>query len=107
MRKLILGDASSNSIHLILWRDLTNYDIKKGDVILIKKAKIGEFNGVKNISTYEDSIIEKNPQLYSSEVEKIKELEQHLYNYVYVKDVILDLIMNIMVNNIFILLILL
>ena len=79
MRKLILGDASSNSIHLILWRDLTNYDIKKGDVILIKKAKIGEFNGVKNISTYEDSIIEKNPQLYSSEVEKIKEyMKEHL-----------------------------
>ena len=79
MRKLIIGDATGNSINLILWRELTNYDIKRGDIILIKKAKIGEFNGVKNISTYEDSIIEKNPPLYSKEVERIKEfMKEHL-----------------------------
>lgn len=69
MKKLVVGDASGYNICCSLWRELSHLELMKGDIILIKKAKVGEFNNNRNLSTYDDSSIEKNPKEFKEEIE--------------------------------------
>ena len=56
MRKLVLADDSEFKIEFTLWREHADMDIKQGQVVSVKNAKVGDFNG-RNISTVDDTKI--------------------------------------------------
>ena len=70
LRKLIVCDDSEYKIELTLWRIHATINLEKNQFLVIKNAKIGEFNG-RNISSYDDTSILVNPQNYK-EVEELK-----------------------------------
>ena len=106
MKKIIIGDISKYKIELSLWRIHSSIDVKLFDVLLIKNVKVGEFNG-KNLSTFDETIIEINPSNSIKEVYEINDFMKHYkgdffeledlneykkykdnerYNIVYIKD---------------------
>ena len=77
MKKLIIGDISKYKIEFSLWRIHSSIEIKVSDILLIKNAKVGEFNG-KNLSTYDETIIQINP---SNSIKEVFELDNFIKNY--------------------------
>ena len=64
IKKLVVVDDSEYKVEFTLWKDLSNLDIKAGDIIFVKKAKVGEYSG-RNISASDDSQITINPTFKS------------------------------------------
>lgn len=76
IRKLMICDDSECKIELTLWRSLAEMDLEKDQFIIIKNAKVGEFNG-RNISSYDDTTIIINPQ----NLKEIQQLQVFLENF--------------------------
>jgi len=116
LKKITVGDISQYKIELSLWRSHSQWEIEKGDILLLNNVKVGEFKG-KNVSTFDETTIKKNPDLsyecvknldefvknkrynlenYFLELEnlneiraqKVKELEDMSFCTVYIKDVL-------------------
>ena len=64
IKKLVIVDDSEYKVDFTLWKNLAEIDIKIGDIILVKKAKVGEYNG-RNITASDDSVINVNPTFKS------------------------------------------
>jgi replication factor A1 len=62
IRKLVIADDSEFKIELTLWKQFTELDIKQGQVISIKSAKVGDFNG-RNLSSVDDTMILIDPMI--------------------------------------------
>ena len=77
MKKLIIGDISKYKIEFSLWRIHASIEVKVSDILLIKNAKVGEFNG-KNLSTYDETTIQINP---SNSIKEVFELDNFIKNY--------------------------
>ena len=77
MKKILIGDISKHKIEFSLWRIHSSINIKNSDILLIKNAKIGIFNG-KNLSTFDDTSIQINP---SNSIKEVSELENFIKNY--------------------------
>lgn len=70
LRKLIVCDDSECKVELTLWRTHAQIDLNRGQFLLIKNAKVGEFNG-RNFTSFDDTIIVVNPE-NSKEIEQLK-----------------------------------
>lgn len=62
IRKLIVFDLSNTKVELTLWKQHADLIVSIGDVLLLKKVKIGEYSG-RNISASDDSVISVNPSI--------------------------------------------
>jgi replication factor A1 len=62
IRKLVIADDSEYKIELTLWKQFTDLDIRQGQVISIKSAKVGDFNG-RNLSSVDDTMILIDPMI--------------------------------------------
>ena len=70
-RRIMLADKTG-SIRVTLWDDLTDIDIKVGDVIKIKRARARKWNNILELSSVPETKIEKLEN-YNGELPKIKE----------------------------------
>lgn len=61
IRKLVVADDTQYKVDFTLWKDHADTGINVGDVILVKKAKIGEYSG-RNMSASDDTQILINPK---------------------------------------------
>ncbi len=75
LRKLIVCDDSEFKVQLTLWRNHAEIPLEMGQFLLIKNAKVGEFNG-RNFSSYDDTKIIINPE-NSKETEQLKNFIQN------------------------------
>lgn len=73
IKKLVVADDSGFKVDFTLWKHHANTPVNVGDIILVKKAKIGEYSG-RNISASDDSVVQVNPYKRSLE-EKISILK--------------------------------
>ena len=76
MKKVIIGDTSHCKIELSLWRHHASVELKKGDVVLLKQVKIGDFNG-RNLSTFDETSVLVNP----TNVPEVNELMNYIKDY--------------------------
>ena len=82
MKKVIIGDTSQSKIELSLWRHHASVELKKGDIILLKQVKIGDFNG-RNLSTFDETSVLINPTNIpevSTLMNYIKTNSEHAYD---------------------------
>ena len=82
MKKVIIGDTSQSKIELSLWRHHASVELKKGDIILLKQVKIGDFNG-RNLSTFDETSVLINPTNIpevSTLMNYIKANSEHAYD---------------------------
>lgn len=77
MKKIIIGDTSKYKIEFSLWRIHASIEVKVSDTILIKNAKVGEFNG-RNLSTFDETSITINP---NNSIKEVKELNEFIQNF--------------------------
>lgn len=88
MKKVIIGDTSQSKIELSLWRHHASVELKKGDIILLKQVKIGDFNG-RNLSTFDETSVLINPTNIpevSTLMNYIKANGEYVYNEVFYFD---------------------
>lgn len=71
LRKLTVCDDSECKVELTLWRAHAQLPMQRGQYLLIKNAKVGEFNG-RNFSSYDDTSIIVNPENNCKEIEQLK-----------------------------------
>ena len=76
LKKITIGDISQYKIELSLWRMHSQWEVQKGDILLLHNVKVGEFKG-RNVSTFDDTSIKINP---SNSYECVKKLEEFLKN---------------------------
>ena len=62
LRRIRIGDVSGYKIEMTLWRAFADLEIQTNSILVVKAARIGEFNG-KNLGTVDSSNIQINPQL--------------------------------------------
>jgi replication factor A1 len=75
IRKLVVCDDSEHKIEFTLWKNHSETEISQGNIISIKNAKIGDFNG-KSLSTVDDTHLVINPDLNEA-----RELESYARNF--------------------------
>jgi ssDNA-binding replication factor A large subunit len=68
IKKILLGDSSGIKCPMTLWKKFTEIPIEKGNILLLKYIRVGEYNGI-CLTTIDDSNIIINP------TEKFKELD--------------------------------
>ena len=68
IKKILVGDSSGIKCHMTLWKKFTEIPIEKGNILLLKYIRVGEYNGI-CLTTIDDSNIIINP------TEKFKELD--------------------------------
>lgn len=61
MRQTIIMDKTGSKIELTLWRQYANINIQKENVLLLKKVKVGDFNG-RNLSSFNETSIIVGPK---------------------------------------------
>ena len=61
MRNCVIIDLSGGKVELTLWRQYAKMNIKKDDILLLKKVKVGDFGG-RNLSTVNETTILINPE---------------------------------------------
>jgi len=76
LKKITIGDISQYKIELSLWRMHSQWEVNKGDILLLHNVKVGEFKG-RNVSTFDDTSYKINP---SDSYECVKNLEDFLKN---------------------------
>ena len=68
IKKILLGDSSGIKCPMTLWKKFTEIPIEKGNILLLKYIRVGEYNGI-CLTTIDDSNIIINP------TEKFKDLD--------------------------------
>ena len=80
LRHSMIGDITKQKIDFTLWRLHADTEFKEGDILLIKKAKIGEFK-TRNIGTMDETSVIVNPSLEIPEVKKLYDfIHSNSYN---------------------------
>ena len=74
LRRIRLGDKSGYKIEMTLWRAFADLDIQTSSILVIKAARIGEFNG-RNLGTIDATVIQIDPQI--PEVEELRSYISH------------------------------
>jgi replication factor A1 len=74
LRKAIIADDSELKLELTLWKEFSELPIQQGDIISVKSAKVGEYQG-KSLSTLDTSIVQINPQRPEAEILSSRMLE--------------------------------
>lgn len=69
LRRIRLGDKSGYKLEMTLWRAFADLDIQANSVLVIKGARIGEFNG-RNLGTVDATVIQIDPQM--KEVDELR-----------------------------------
>ena len=69
LRRIRLGDKSGYKLEMTLWRAFSDLDIQTSSILVIKGARIGEFNG-RNLGTVDATVIQIDPQI--QEVEELR-----------------------------------
>lgn len=72
MRKIYLVDDSEYKVEMVLWKQVTEMEINVGDILLVKKGKVGDFSG-RNISYVDDTRVLVNPSNYPIETRRLRE----------------------------------
>lgn len=76
IRKLLVCDVSECKVEFTLWRSHAQIGIQNGQYLVIKNAKVGEFNG-RNFSSYDETSILINPQ----NIEQVEQLKVFIQNF--------------------------
>lgn len=64
IKKTVVLDDSEYKVDFTLWKSHAETDLKPGDIILVKNAKVGEYSG-KNLSASEETQLIVNPNFKS------------------------------------------
>lgn len=72
VRRIKLGDASGYKIEVTLWRQFAEYDLHENDIIVVKSARIGDYNG-RNLGSVDTTELIVNPN-----IPEVNELREYL-----------------------------
>ena len=71
IKKILVGDSSGIKCHMTLWKKFTEIPIEKGNILLLKYIRVGEYNGI-CLSTIDDSTVTINPKEDFKDLEDLK-----------------------------------
>lgn len=69
MKTVTILDDTNKLIELSLWRDFARKEFNKGDILILYKVRVSDFNG-RNLNSFKDTRIEINPTIEDSSIKE-------------------------------------
>ena len=76
MRKAILCDSSSYKVQFTLWNKFTELDLQKGNILLLKNIRVGNYKYNICLTTIDNSTIDINPDMKNKNYKEYDELQK-------------------------------